>query len=505
MRVFVALLLVALACCDGASRAQTPVPDGALRGVLGANKFDLSAQYLGFASNGDGSPPYLAVLTAMARKAIGDAAQNGFGFLRVAAAGYGPVMPSQVSQPNHGELRLWQTDPDRYWSRLDAMFDDLDAAGLRIAPSFVWNPFAFPAIAGETLDRMVADPNSVSRRLLVRYLTEFITRYRGRRTILFWELTNELNLEADIDSVALCRKVWTAEACATHGNFSTAQLNRFAADMVAVIKSLDPAHAVGSGYSLARPASYHLMRQPGFSAAGPDWTADTPAQFAAIETLWHAPFDLVSVHVYPGDMRWGNPAGSEGQTLARAARVARRAGKRLYLGEFGDKADSPYIAAMLRHVAADDVAYAAIWVWEFYQVAPWLSANVTSGPGASLEPGFTDALDHTLARAAGAAAPAATQKPRVVITAPLPCASAGGVMQLHAAASAGLAIDGVAFSVDGVPVGVSTAAPFAVAAALPGPGPHVVRALAWTGGARAATEILVAASPNATCVPAERN
>jgi len=475
-----------------ADAATAQVPTGQLRGVLGANKPDLLLQYLGIASSADGSPAARSVTVAMAHKSLADAHDVGFAFVRVMAAGYGPVAPPPAGNPAQNDLALWLANPALYWSRVDAMFADLDEAGIRLVPSFLWNPLQFPALAGETLTDLVANPASRSRALFESYVADFIQRYRARRTILFYELTNELNLEADIDIRRRCLEQLPAPNCAAYGNFTSAQMTAFAAALVAQIKSLDPLHAVGSGYALPRPAAEHLARQPDFSAAGPDWTADSPAQLNEILASTGAPFDLWSVHIYPGDVRFGNPPGTEARTLAIAARAAVSQGKRLYLGEFGDSTASAYLAAMLRQSATSPVAYASVWVWEFYQQATYLSASITSAPPMSLEPGFSDAIDTMLAQAAGGQGRVAPPAVRVVLTTPLPCAAVRGTLPLYATASASgpFRVSRVAFSVDGQPVGTATGVPFRAAAALAA-GPHVVRATAFAGAAAATTQIVI--------------
>jgi Bacterial Ig domain len=484
--------------------AGAQVPQGALERVLGANKPDLLLQYLGNASGADGSPAARAVTMAMARKSLADAAGVGFGFLRIMAAGYGPSAPPPAGAPGQNDLALWQTDPALYWSRVDAMFDDLDAAGFRIVPSFLWNPLQFPALAHQTMADLITDPYSLSRALLQRYVRQFVSRYARRQTILFYELTNELNLEADLDIRGRCLKAASPGDCAAAGNFSSAQMTEFAGTMVRQIRRLDPTRKVGSGYALPRPNAMHLAAQPEFSGKGADWTPDTRAQFAAALEATGAPFELWSVHVYPGDVRWGNPPGSEALTLRQAALAARESGRRIYLGEFGDSSDSPYLRAMLRELAfgTPRAEYAAVWVWEWYQQATWLSADLTSAPPMSLEPGFTDPINRMLANAAGGPHPTLAAPVNVVLTTPLPCAALDGPIELYATASAAGAqpVDLVVFMVDERPVGVAFSAPFHVPYRPVGPGQHRITAIAAGGGGMAISETPVMVGGGEGCV-----
>jgi hypothetical protein len=488
-----------------AAVASAQVPTGALHGVLGANKPDLLLQYLGTASGANGSAAARAVTVAMAEKSLLDARDIGFAYVRVMAAGYGPVAPPPAGAPSQNDLALWQSNPALYWSRVDEMFAALDAAGIRLVPSFLWNPLQFPALANETLADLIGNPASASRALLRRYMQEFIARYRSRATILFYELTNELNLEADLDIVARCRAVLPAANCAAYGNFSTARMQVFAREMARFIRSLDPSRDIGSGYALPRPSALHLAAQPEFSPNGPDWTSDTQDQFKAVLARYGAPFDLWSAHVYAGDVRWGNPAGTEAVTLGVAAATALHRGKRLYLGEFGDSTATPYLHAMLRVLARGNVAYGSVWVWEFYQQSTWQSADITSSPPMSLEPGFSDELDTLLERVAGGPGRAAAPSVRVVLTAPLPCANLGGTVELYAAASASGArpVERVVFAIDGKAVGTATEVPFHVSVAPPSAGLHRIDATAIAGTASAAVfaPVLVGATGAACQVP----
>jgi hypothetical protein len=496
---------IALAVAVSFGGAAAEVPPGALRWVLGANKLDLSSQYLGTASGGDGSGQSLAVTQPMGAKAIADGGDIGFAYFRVMAAGFGPSAPPPGGSPAQNELALWQSDPPAFWARLDRMFDDLDAHGVRIVPTFVWNPLQFPALANETLTQMVTDPHSRSQTLLRRYICEFIARYKARETILFYEFSNELNLEADIDIVARCLAATKRpDQCAAYGNFTTAQLNVFAAGIARFIRSHDRSRPIGSGYALPRAAAWHLARQPDFSAKGPDWTADSEGQFQAVLATTGAPFDLWSVHIYPGDVRWGNPAGTEYLTLDAASAAARQAGRRLCLGEFGDSTLSPFMTTMLARIAADGVAYASVWVWEFYQQSTWQSADITSAPATSLEPGFSDAIDAALARATGGANWADPGTPRLVLTAPAPCAAVNGPTELYAVASAAAPITHVTFSVDGREVGSTSMVPYHVPATFAGTGVHTITVAGYAPATIgwASEAVVVAPSTSPCALPA---
>lgn len=210
--------------------------------TIGMNKFDLALQYVGRASGGDGSPAYTRVTRAMARKAINDAARAGVTYFRISAPGYKPH-----------DLDLWVKDPTQYWASLDQMMADLRAAGICVVPVLAWNPVQFPTLTHESVSAMVEDPKSASWQLLERYVRDFVGHYRNSGNLLFYELTNELNNHADIDADAVCRRKKSADNCIAVSNFSTEQMNRFTARFASLIRSLDGAHKISSGFTLPDP------------------------------------------------------------------------------------------------------------------------------------------------------------------------------------------------------------------------------------------------------------
>jgi Bacterial Ig domain len=404
---------------------------------IGVNKFDLAKQYIGTASGGDGSDRYRVVTRAMAKKALADARDVGVAFVRASATGFGPIAPGRP-----GDLDRWVADPPSYWKQIDEMFDDLDANGLRLVPTFIWNRTQFPSMTGETVSALVSDPDSRAYKLAARYVTEFVTRYRGRETILFYELTNELNLGVDLDNVTRCKKepvsgTDRASFCRPVGNYTTEQMIGFTKRLASTIKDLDAGRAISSGFSMPRPNAERLRARPEWIGGGASRGPDSIDDFVKNLRDIHEGLGIVSVHLYPGlaNARFGsrNPRGTE--LLDAAVHAAAKAGKPLFVGEFGDegrvdgRADSFSVRVMDRIVELG-VPYSAIWVWQFYQRSPY-HARADKDTAFSLEPGLTDDLIRhfsTTSRKLGhdRAQRAAddTHPPRVVLTWPLGCTQA---------------------------------------------------------------------------------
>ncbi len=312
---------------------------------------------------------------------------------------------------------------------------------------------------------MLRDPASSGRQTLVRFIEEFVTRYRGRHTILFYELTNELNLFADIELTQKCPSR-PASTCAW-SDFSTNDMIEFSRSMVHLIKTLDPTRLVTSGYSAPRPAALHLTRRPAFAPGGPDWTPDTPAELRQYLLAVHEPFDVISIHVYPTneDTRFGRAAGHQHELVADGSAAAKAAGKPLFVGEFGDVGVTPFVRDMLGILTANRVAYAAVWVWEFYQTSTYETRN-TEPTRYSVEPGYSDDLIGLLMQAErrlgeGPPGPSAAAAPRVVLTWPAPCAAIDRPIDLAAVASDGIkGAKSVDFLVDGHVLATSAAPPY---------------------------------------------
>lgn len=471
---------------------------------LGANKFDLALAYLQD-SNASGASPY-PIRLAMARKSIADARDAGWGFLRVSVTGYWPVNIGD----KFNDLALWQADSAAFWATEDRMFDDLDRAGVRLVPSFVWNPTQFPALAGETLATFLRNPGSQSRRLLARFVTEFITRYRGRRTILFYELTNELNLGADLD---LRRKCADPTRCALD-DFTTDDMVAFSRDLVSLIKSLDRTRPVTSGYSIPRRSATHLEARPEFAPGGPDWTLDTLDEFKHYLLSVHEPFDIISVHIYPGieNDRFGRPPGQQYALVADAAEAAREAGKKLFIGEFGDAGPTPFMRNMLDAIVREKVDYASFWVWEYYQKTTYLTHD-TEADRTSVEPGYSDdlvALLQSARQAMGGAPPLRDPAgpPRVVLTWPLPCAVVDRPIDLAAVASDGArGVSRVEFLVGGKQVGSAASPPYTIRFDPAGLGERIAeitaRAVAASGARADFTSTVRLGGPSSACVSPE--
>ena len=362
-----------------------------LQPSVGLNKFDLAQQYLGRAMGGNGSKDFVSAERALAKKAIEDAHRLGIHYFRVPVTGYGP---SAYGRPD--DLDLWISNPTQYWLVIDGMMSDLRKNGIYIIPTFVWNMTQFPSITGETVADMLHNPDSRSYKLLTKYVYEFVSRYRSSGNILFYELTNEMNLGADIDLVGMCLKKAASDLCSVKSNYTTDDMIEFTGKLSKLIKSTDPGALLSSGYSVPRSAAEHLRKSKQIPNGKMDWAQDSITDLETNLTDTYRNIDIVSVHLY--SMEDNKRFGSDDpiDLLSVIKRIAEKLGKPLFVGEFGDPAikvagPGSYVDRMLDKIAELQIPYSAIWVWEYYQRQPNNATTDEKRPNDfNLEPGSND-------------------------------------------------------------------------------------------------------------------
>ena len=389
----------------------------------------------------------------MAKKALQDAGDLGAAFVRVAIDGYGPQTDAANASQLTWELAPWFNTIDdtgsAYWKNMTTMFAAMDRAGVRLVPSFLFNPFAFPyyvrdaahavsemdcstkgSLGSETIATMVRVPTSCSRTLLKRYITDFIGHYRAyaqaanSKTVLFYEFSNELNRLVDIDIAAGCAQANGMGNCTAYGDFTTLDLNTFAADIVQTIKLADPGARVESGYGFPGPKAWGILQHP---VLAPPWqwpaVSDNEIQTETLMRILHGTqtnssfpvawpqvqpgvpggcptpnsdmrscmFDIASAHIYhpaPGDQYWFTPtdgscpAGATGcDHWEQMVYSLTQLGLPAVVGEFGDDDSAATDATGKPSVAlqtliakmqqySSQIQFAAPWAWESYGYPP---------------------------------------------------------------------------------------------------------------------------------------
>jgi len=341
--------------------------DGRPLRLVSVNKFDL---FLRFLEGGEAKQ--------QAVQAIQEASKQGFTVIRFAGVGF---------YPSH--MRNWANEKV-YWGAFDELVQTAKQQGVRLIPVINWNLYLFPDMANECVQDMLTNPDSRSRQYLWLYTHQIVSRYKDEPTILFWELTNEMNLGADLEF--MYPHGWsnlnpvhegTSFMRLRRDHFTTEQMIPFLKEWATFIKQIDPNHLIGSGFASPRPAAQHLRLARGKG----DWTEDSVSEMETYLRDTHPdPIDLLSIHFYRkhDNLRFGNKDEDSAQVLAFFKQASERIGKPLYIGETGDeyaqRADAPFLRNVLEQVKKLDIPLTLVWNWmspgDQYDVNPQRTPQV---------------------------------------------------------------------------------------------------------------------------------
>ncbi|MFP4057822.1 MAG: cellulase family glycosylhydrolase [Candidatus Brocadiia bacterium] len=370
-RALPALLALAAACCPAPAPRQplglcvgeggTVLREGRPFRGMGVNYFDAFTRTLADPSD----TSYRAGFAELARR--------GIPFARICGGGFWPA-----------DWRLYREEPERYFRLLDGVVRAAEAQGVGLIPSLFWHSATVPDLVGEPRDQW-GNPHSRTHAFMRRYVAQVVARYRDSPALWGWEFGNEYNLAADLPNAARHRppvvpRLGTPERRSARDDLSHEMIAVAFAAFAREVRKHDPHRLISTGNSLPRPSAWHQWREG-------TWEPDSPEQFAR-RLLGDNPdpVDVVSVHVYPGAAarRFGRGA-SLAELLEVAAGVAARAGKPLFVGEFGawdrDRPGGAAERAAFRRVLAAvveaRVPLAALWVYDFdHQAESW---NVAPG------------------------------------------------------------------------------------------------------------------------------
>jgi hypothetical protein len=257
-------------------------------------------------------------------KALRNLQELGFKSVRIFALPWGPAGPASFADPDKRK---------NLYAALDKTLQLCDAHDIRVVWSLAAASFTDTKldaekgwIYGEEQEReLVSNPESRGRKLLYRYIDETVERYRQRKAVLMWEISNEVTLQADIGD---SNRVFNGERMPTLKDVA-----RFFDDVARRIKSVDPLRLVNGGGSNMRESQWHLYQ-------GAGWKTDTfEEQFKCFELLYaNSAVDVIDIHSYP-DNKSGYAITENGNKLwldnKGYMRIAKRLGKPLMIGELG--------------------------------------------------------------------------------------------------------------------------------------------------------------------------
>jgi hypothetical protein len=324
--------------CAAAELAPRP-----LRGI-GVNYFD--AFYRTLKDGNDTS--YDAGFKALAERRIP--------FARFMCGGFWPA-----------DNALYVTDRDEYFRRLRGVVRSAERHGVGLIPSLFWHSSTTPDMVGEPRDQW-GNTKSKTHAFLRTYVREVAARFGKSPAIVAWEFGNEYNLDADLPNAAKHRpaivvRLGTPTTRSARDDLKHETIRIAFAAFAREVRKLDPHRPILTGNSLPRPTAWHQWKEG-------SWGTDTPAQFAEMLLADNPnPIDTITVHVYRDPTR-----------IAPAAAAAKRAGKTLFVGEFGapgetSQAKREQFAQLLKQIEAHRVPAAALWVYDYGRQTEW---NVTA-------------------------------------------------------------------------------------------------------------------------------
>ena len=309
-------------------------------------------------------------------QALGDARGAGVHLVRCWGTTWGPE-----------GFGAFESNRDRWFAAFDRMLEAADNADMAIVPSLLFNVNMLRQYVGrsggqsDSLSQYLT-LGSRSNNLALAYVSAIVGRYKNDPRVLFWEIGNEYNLEADLSTRVNNR---------APGDVVTSdQVRAFLAQIATKIHALDKKHYVTSGNADMRPAAAHL-REAMLGGRGkgqtldfaPDWTSDTFAQYQQIFGFFNPPpLDILSAHQYPpdrpdtatynGGASWLVEDGIHAFRMPWTQYAATSLKKPLFIGEVGQKAvadgreqAAPWLLDYLRRAQATDAPLVALWAWEF--------------------------------------------------------------------------------------------------------------------------------------------
>jgi len=347
-------------CCCNCNKTFSPVltissenillKDGKPFKGIGVNYFD----------------PFIRAFTTPAdtgyRKGFKELAKRKIPFARVPFCGFWP-----------SEMKSYFDNKEEYFKRLDDVVAAAEEAGVGLIPTLFWYYACFPDLVGESMDQW-GNPKSKTIAFMKNYTQEVVTRYKDSPAIWAWELGNEFLLETETFPE---HRPWILPQFGTPTNRTKADDITHEQVLVAykefakVVRSIDKKRPLITGDATPRPSAYNLQHNK-------SWKIDTKEE--AIQNLIEAtpdPYNFISVHFYQEihEPRFGmkKPL-SDKKMLEFYMEAAEKAGKLLFIGEFGQTLESKQPDAKIRKqeflrtvdaIVENNVPLSAFWVFDF--------------------------------------------------------------------------------------------------------------------------------------------
>lgn len=266
------------------------------------------------------------------------------------------------------EWVIYQTNPEHYFQRMDVIFRAAERAGVGLIPSLFWNPTSVSDLMGEPVSAW-GQAGSRTRNFMERYVSEVVGRYKNSTALWMWEFGNEFNTYADLPNALN----WWPKSEKGRPAIVRTPADRIGKSLLVNIfrafgtsvRRLDALHMITSGADMPRHNAYNL-------AKGRFETDSVDELQQNLLDITPKPLNVVSVHFYPDrkEKHLGGVTNYE-ELLAPIVQAAERAGKRVFVGEFGvpsslhRSSEQDEFTAMLKALVDTGVHYAAVWVYDY--------------------------------------------------------------------------------------------------------------------------------------------
>lgn len=270
----------------------------------------------------------------------------------------------------HAEWKLYDRNPQEYFRRMDLVVAEAEKTGLGLIPSLFWSTVSVPDYLDEPVSA-IGNPDSKTRAFMRRYATDIATRYKNSPAIWGWEIGNEYMLGADLPKLNHLppKKIGTNQVRTAADKLTRADILSLYGDIYKTLRQIDPERIIVTGDSRTRASAWHNHYQD-------SWGSDTPEQWVEMFNK-DTPdeFGVVSVHLYPGmdgdcfKNPKDPPKKATGVSLEEIFKVvvgeARKRGKIVWCGEFGDEGSTPesraMIDRMIRIIEDNGIELSAPW------------------------------------------------------------------------------------------------------------------------------------------------
>ena len=220
-----------------------------------------------------------------------------------------------------------------FFKVLDDMLDLCDKYDIKVVYSLCLTSFRDYSLVNGTwvfgkdhYRELFSDPECDARKRMNEYIEIVVGRYKDRKTVLMWELSNEITNATDISADT---KIYDGERMPT-----LADAAKFYDEAAKKIKEVDPMRLVNSGGGSLRETHWNQY-------VNDSWGRDTlEEQYMAMELLYKDnAVDIIDIHTYtigsPGSLIYDEDKNDYYITVKDYMDFSERIGKPMMVGEFG--------------------------------------------------------------------------------------------------------------------------------------------------------------------------